>query len=64
MPLEDDLIEQTNKLMEKYPKISFYDAAYHALAKAYNTDLITADKQYYKLTKKEGNIKLLANLKL
>lgn len=64
MPLQDDLIMLANKLVEKYPKISFYDAAYHALAKAYNAELITADERYYNQTKKEGNIKLLKNLKI
>lgn len=62
--MEDDLIEIANVLVKKYPKISFYDAAYHALAKAYKAELITADKKYYELTKKEGDVKLLEDLKL
>jgi predicted nucleic acid-binding protein len=61
---ENDLIESANRLMEKYPQISFYDAAYHALAKAYNALFVTADKKYYALTKKEGNIALLSKLKV
>ncbi len=64
MPLEDDLIELSNKLVAKYPKISFYDAAYHALAKAYHAMFVTADEKYYEMTKKEGNITLLSNLKI
>ncbi len=64
VPLEADLIEEALDLIKKYPKISFYDASYHALAKAYHADFITADEKYYELTKKEGNIKLLKDLKI
>ena len=64
IPMDFDLIRRTTKITEKYPKASFYDAAFHALAKAYGIDFITADKRYYELTKKEGNIKLLQDLKL
>lgn len=52
------------KIMEKYPKISFYDASYHALAMAEEGTFITADKKYYDTTKKEGHIQLLKNLKI
>lgn len=48
-------------LMKKYPKISFYDAAYHALALSEGAIFITADKKYYEKVKKEGNIILLSN---
>jgi predicted nucleic acid-binding protein len=61
---ESDLIEMTSRLMTKYPKITFYDASYHALAKAYNGIFVTADEKYYELTKKEGNIKLLDEMKI
>ena len=64
IPMEDDLIDGANRLMMKYPKISFYDAAYHALAKAYKVDLVTADEKYYRMTKKEGNVVLLKDLKI
>ena len=64
VPLEGDLIELANRLVEKYPRISFYDATYHALAKAYNVDFITADKKYYSMTKNEGHVKLLTDIKL
>lgn len=64
IPLESDLIRLANKLVTKYPKISFYDAAYHALAKAYDADLITADKKYYQKTRAEGNVRLLEDLKI
>ncbi|MFA5829060.1 MAG: type II toxin-antitoxin system VapC family toxin [Candidatus Gracilibacteria bacterium] len=64
VPLERDLMKICSRLMAKYSKISFYDAAYHALAKAYDAELITADEKYYQLVKKEGNIRLLKDLKL
>lgn len=64
IPLEYDIITASNKLMKKYSKISFYDAAYHALAKVYRVDFITADKKYYQLTKAEGDVKLLEELHL
>ncbi len=64
IPLDTDLMGIAAKIKNQYPKVSFYDAAYHALAKAYNTDFITADRRYYEQTKKEGNIKLLKDLKL
>ena len=50
--------------MDKYPGISFYDASYHALAKAYGIPYITADKKYYQMTEKEGNIKLLQKIEI
>lgn len=64
IPLEEDLIKLANKLVTKYPKISFYDAVYHALAQAYKADLITADEHYYEMTKKEGHVKLLDQLEI
>ncbi len=64
IPFENDLVTIALRLMEQYSKISFYDASYHALAKAYNTDFITADERYYQITKKEGNVKLLKHLKI
>lgn len=64
IPLEADLIKGANALMAKYAKVTFYDACYHALAKAYRVDFITADKKYYQLTKAEGDVKLLEELHL
>ena len=46
-------------LMKKYPKVSFYDAFYHALAIEKEGTFVTADEQYYKMVKKEGHILLL-----
>lgn len=64
LPLEDDLIHRAIKINSKYPKTSFYDAVYHALAIAYNCNFITANEKYFNITKKEGHIKLLKNLKI
>lgn len=49
------------ELMEKYPKISFYDASYHALAILEKGVFVTADQKYYETTQGEGNIVLLKN---
>lgn len=46
-------------LLTRYPKISFYDAAYHALAIHSQGTFITADVKYYQTTQKEGHICLL-----
>lgn len=62
VPFEGDLAESALRLMKKYPKISFYDAAFHALAKAYDTYFITMDEKYFAMTKKEGHVKLLGDL--
>lgn len=64
IPFEEDLIRIALRINSNYPQTSFYDAAYHALAIAYDCDLITADERYYKITKKEGHIKLLNDLKI
>lgn len=64
IPLAVDLIETAQEIMQKYPKIAFYDATYHALAKAYNTILVTADEKYYEKAKHEGDIQLLESVKL
>lgn len=47
------------KFLHKHPKISFYDAAYHALAKELETFLITSDGKYYKEMEEEGNLILM-----
>ena len=52
------------ELMQKYPKISFYDASYHALAIEEQGTFITADKKYYEIAKKEGHIQLLEDFKV
>lgn len=47
------------ELTQKYKKISFYDAFYHAIALAKHALFITADEKYYQMVKKERNILLL-----
>jgi len=64
IPNEGDLIDKTLRIMKKYPRVSFYDASYHALAIAYDALFVTADKQYYEMTRKEGNVTLLEDLKI
>ena len=49
------------QLMQKFPKISFYDASYHALAIEHEGVFITADRKYYEITKEAGNVMLLAD---
>lgn len=51
-------------LTVKYPKISFYDAFYHAIALHYKIPFITADLKYYEMVKKEGAILLLKDFGL
>lgn len=45
-------------IMEKYPKVSFYDASYHALAIEQKGIFLTGDKKYFNFTKGEGSIEL------
>lgn len=49
------------ELMRKYKKITFYDAAYHAIAILENGTFVTADEKYYKTAKDAGSIMLLKN---
>ena len=58
IPLESPVIKKAIYLANKDKKISFYDAAYHALAKHMEATFLTADRKYYELMKKEGNIEL------
>jgi predicted nucleic acid-binding protein len=46
-------------LMKKYSGISFYDAAYHALAIQEGGIFVTADEKYFRNTNREGRIILL-----
>ncbi len=47
------------KIINKYPKISFYDASYHAFAIYNNSVFVTSDEKYYNKVKDEGSIILL-----
>lgn len=45
-------------IVRKHPKISFYDAAYHALAMQLDAIFLTADLDYFKKTRQQGAIAL------
>ena len=49
----------TFNIMDSCPKVSFYDASYHALALHSGGTFITADQKYYEQAKKWKNIRLL-----
>ena len=59
-----ELLNTAFRLMKKYPKISFYDAFYHALAIERRGIFITADQKYYQTVKKEGSILSLKDYSL
>jgi len=59
-----ELLNSAFRLMKKYPKISFYDAFYHALAIERRGIFVTADQKYYQAVKKEGSILLLKDYSL
>lgn len=46
-------------IIQKFPKVSFYDAFYHAIAIENNGVFVTADANYYQKTKSLKHIKLL-----
>jgi len=54
-----NITREALKIKRKFPKVSFYDAAYHALAKVEGGIFITADESYYKTTKSLRNVCLL-----
>lgn len=43
----------------RYPKVSYYDAAYHGFAKEMDATFLTADSKYYEIVKEEGFIELI-----
>lgn len=49
------------EIMLEFPKVSFYDASYHALALKEGGVFLTADKKYYNMTKKKGAIMWLGD---
>lgn len=63
LALSLDLASIAFELTQKYAKISFYDAFYHAIALKHGILFITADEKYYKTTKKEGSVTLLRDYK-
>lgn len=50
-------------IMNDFPKVSFYDAVYHALAIETQGIFITADEKYYEKTKSLKHIQLLNDYK-
>lgn len=48
-------------LMKEFPKISFYDACYHALALQEGGVFVTADKKYYEMIKNKGGVMYLGD---
>ncbi len=59
--LNEEVVLLAGQLVARYPKISFYDAAYHALALIKRATFVTSDEKYYQLVKDEGCILLLKN---
>lgn len=49
------------EIMHKIPKVSFYDAIYHAVAMENGGIMITADEKYYRKAKSFKHITLLKN---
>lgn len=62
--MEPEIVRIATGLIEKYPEVTFYDAAYHAVAKYHHVLFITADKKYYDKVKHEGNIAMLDQIKV
>jgi predicted nucleic acid-binding protein len=50
--------EKTLELMSTF-KVTFYDAAYHAVAITHDGTMITADDTYYRKTSRAGHVALL-----
>lgn len=57
--LDLQVTNRTFEIMRKCPKVSFYDASYHALAMISGGILLTDDRAYYHGTRYLGHIKLL-----
>lgn len=54
-------VKVAGDLIKKGLKLSFYDAAYHAVAMNQRGIFITADERYFEQTKKVGSSMLLKN---
>ena len=53
-----DFYEKAFELMKTF-KVTFYDAAYHAVAIKRSGTMITADEAYYKKTSRTGHVAVL-----
>ena len=54
----EEIYEKTFELMKTF-KVTFYDAAYHAVAIRHAGTMITADDAYYKKTSRVGHVAVL-----
>ena len=59
-----EILDKACRLTQKYKKITFYDAFYHALAMHRRGIFVTADNKYYQAVKEEGSILLLKDYSL
>lgn len=59
--LNEEVVLLAGQLVGRCPRISFYDAAYHALAISKRATFITSDEKYYQMVRKEGHVMLLKN---
>jgi len=64
MEPDDEVLINAAKILFENPTASYYDAVYHALADDTSAIFLTADKKYYDLMKKQGNVEYLGNLKV
>lgn len=58
-PISLEMASLGLEMMEKSPRVSFYDAGYHALALQHGGVFITADEKYFHQTKRKDAIMLL-----
>ncbi len=59
VPLSVEMSRRALELTKKYKGLSFYDAAYHALAIMLKGVFVTADEKYVRRANSEGSIRLL-----
>ena len=57
------IYEKSLELMKAY-KVTFYDAAYHAVAITRSGTMVTADDVYYRKTSALGHVQSLSTFKL
>ena len=57
--INEKVAHRAFQIMKSAPKVSFYDASYHALAIESGGTYITADEKYYQKAKKWRKIQLL-----
>ncbi len=57
--MTEKFLDRVFNLIKQYKGITFYDAAYHAIALEKNGILITADKAYFKKVKGTSEVMLI-----